>query len=510
MRRTRTFLRVAAVACLVVASLPWAASPSYAIRVPETLFRLLRLTGDLTERSLPFAATDLGVTWRGSGTPAVRMSDDGESWTGWRTVSESEDMFDPATGTHYSELIDGRDARRVQVKWGTGLAVINTDDGPLRTVKLLRSLFAATGQPPVISRAEWGANESLRRGAPAFSRVKKIFVHHAVTPNRDSDPAATMRGMLAYHVQARGWDDIGYNFVIDRSGRIYEGRFARSYAPGEVPTGENPGGFGVVGAHTADVNTGSMGVAVLGNTNTAAPTAATMGGLTDLLSWHADRHGINPLTSDAYVNEATGATGSFPNIAGHLDSPFASTSCPGRHLYSRLPELRNAVESAIAARSPQSAPSMPTGARVAGSSPSDAMPDVTGDVSRTAVRVDVTFGGGLVPRTVSAAPAGGSFTVGDGSYGGIPLAPGSYSVTAVAFDAAGRASPAAPGGSFTVQGGGLLEGLLAALLSPGPTAASSTSSAGPSSGDPVGTTSGDPVGDTVRALAGIIGGLLAD
>ena len=85
---------------------------------------------------------------------------------------------------------------------------------------------------------------------PEYVPVKKIIVHHTVTSNSDPDPAATVRSIYYYHAVSLGWGDIGYNFLIDRQGRIYEGRY---------------GGNAVVGGHALTWNYGSVGIAALGN-----------------------------------------------------------------------------------------------------------------------------------------------------------------------------------------------------------------------------------------------------
>ncbi|HEY3240228.1 MAG TPA: peptidoglycan recognition family protein, partial [Acidimicrobiia bacterium] len=144
-----------------------------------------------------------------------------------------------------------------------------------------------------------------------------------------------------YHVKGNGWNDIGYNFLVDASGRIYEGRYARPYGAGESPTGEDAGGRGVIGAHAKGFNVGSVGVAMLGDFSGAAqPTGPAIDSLVRLLAWKADRHGIDPHGADAYTR-SDGSQVAFPNLAGHRD--VGQTACPGDRLYERLPEVRDRV-----------------------------------------------------------------------------------------------------------------------------------------------------------------------
>lgn len=365
----KIFVRTATVLVLIGGMMPLVTSTSYAWRVPRTLHEVVRasqsasgavLGPGLLQRALPFAATDLGVTWKGSGPPpSLRTSSDGVNWTTWKRVTESIDMFDPRTGTHFSDLLAGRDARLAQIaqadsvqQGSLALAVINTRDGPLRSVRLERTAVAATSQPAVISRRAWGADESIRKGQPGFAPIKKIFVHHTVTPN-NADPAATMRAIYTYHVQARGWEDIGYNFLIDSRGNTYEGRYSRPYSSGETPTGEDSAGRGVVGAHTEGQNVGSTGIALLGDAESRAPSKAAIDALVNAVAWKAGRNGIDPTGSDRYGGE------SFPNVSGHRDSPSASTECPGAHLYSTLPSVRERAKQMIG--SPRGAGGGPLG-----------------------------------------------------------------------------------------------------------------------------------------------------
>jgi hypothetical protein len=203
-------------------------------------------------------------------------------------------------------------------------------------------------EPPVITRAQWGADESIRKNNQKYAPITKLFVHHTVTSpdGPDPDPAATVRAIYAYHVEGNGWDDIGYNFLIDAQGRVYEGRWARNYAPGETPTGEDLNENGVVGAHVLNHNVGSAGVAMLGDFDNYQPTAAAQATLVKLMAWKADRHGIDVMGSDPYTT-SEGAVEYFPNLAGHRDA--GQTECPGGLLYPLLPDIREKVAAQVTA-----------------------------------------------------------------------------------------------------------------------------------------------------------------
>ena len=185
--------------------------------------------------------------------------------------------------------------------------------------------LAVGAPPPVITRAQWGADESLRGHGADFAPIRRAIVHHTVTATNEPDPAGRVRAIYHYHVVNRRWSDIAYNFLVDGEGRIYEGRWARSYGPGEVHDGEDGGGRGVVGAHARGHNTGSLGIAVLGTYNgQAGPTDAALNAVAVLVAWKLGPRGIDPRSPGAFV--------------GHRD--VVATGCPGDGVHQRLPALR--------------------------------------------------------------------------------------------------------------------------------------------------------------------------
>jgi hypothetical protein len=457
----RRLLRAGTVLALLGALLPLTMSTSYTVTVPGTLHAVVRLGGGTVgpraasaarqpvRGSLPFAATHLGFGWNGTeDPPEIRTSADGRTWSEWAPVRVNEDLSQPEAGSWLSELVLAHHARSIEIRDPFGRAVdvtdINVEDGPRRTVVVERGAQAATAGPRVVTRAEWGANESIRKPGRSFSRVQKLFVHHTVT-DANADPVQQLQAMYAYHVQTRGWDDIGYNFLIDRNGTVYEGRWARDYAPGEVHGGEDRLGRGVVGAQVEGYNSGTMGVSMMGTYDTAAPSTQAQEGLVRFLAWKADRYGLDPLASNTYVNPGSGLIGTFPNIAGHRDA--GQTACPGQALYNLLPSIRHRVEDLIATTTGTTPPGMPTGVQIRpASATQDTTPAASGAVSRSAVKVDLVFDGTQASsrRVISVTPSGGSFSVGDDDYQATGLAEDRYSVRAVAYDAGGRASEAAP------------------------------------------------------------------
>ena len=196
--------------------------------------------------------------------------------------------------------------------------------------------------PRIVTRAEWGADESIRTSARAFTPIRKLIVHHTASANNPNDPAAIVRLIYQDHVIDRGFADIGYNFVIDHRGNIYEGRWARTYGAGEVHDGENADGLGVVAAHALGVNAGSCGVCLIGDFTSARPTNAAINSLIRLLAWKASRHRIDAWKTDPYTT-LFGGSQTFPNICGHRD--VNPTVCPGSGLERQLDGVRGSVSS---------------------------------------------------------------------------------------------------------------------------------------------------------------------
>jgi hypothetical protein len=196
---------------------------------------------------------------------------------------------------------------------------------PLRRVSVADS-------PPVIPRASWRANEAIRRAPPIYApSIQLAVVHHTAGTNSytAAQSAAIVRGIEIYHVQGNGWNDIGYNFLVDKYGQVFEGRY------GGVDRN-------VVGAHAEGFNTGSVGIALLGNYNSAAPTAAALRSLTKLIAWRLDVAHVDPLSSTTFVSGgnakfAAGVPVSLRAVSGHRDTGF--TDCPGAKLYAKLASI---------------------------------------------------------------------------------------------------------------------------------------------------------------------------
>jgi hypothetical protein len=295
--------------------------------------------------SSPARTFDLvGVHWRGQGSVQFRTHATGGRWSAWRVAApEAEDLPDA-----------GSSEQRAEGGWQIGNPYwVGPSDGIRYRVRgrvsRLRAYFVSSpadglpprrlsiaGSPPIIPRLSWGADEKIRRAAPTYaSSVAFAVVHHTAGSNSytASQSAAIVRAIEVYHVKGNGWNDIGYNFLVDRYGQVFEGRF------GGVERN-------VIGAHAEGFNTGSVGVAVLGTYGSAAPPAAAQTALANLLAWRLDVAHVDPLST---LTWQSGGNPRFPAgtpvflraISGHRDTGF--TTCPGNALYARLGAIATQV-----------------------------------------------------------------------------------------------------------------------------------------------------------------------
>ncbi len=193
--------------------------------------------------------------------------------------------------------------------------------------------------PPIITRAQWGADESRRKSGQVYdSTVTKLIVHHTGTPNDVTNYAGLCRSIYANEVGGE-YIDIAYNWLIDPHGNIYEGRWARNYASGQPHTGESSGG-NVRGGHALYHNTKTIGIALMGNYDLVQPPAPMIDALVTLLAWKCARWGIDPLGRGTYV-ASNGAVENLFNICGHRDT--GQTDCPGNNVEPMLPAIRQQV-----------------------------------------------------------------------------------------------------------------------------------------------------------------------
>jgi N-acetylmuramoyl-L-alanine amidase/FlgD Ig-like domain len=299
------------------------------------------------ERALAAAAPSfelVGLHWRGSGSVSFSTRSLAGSWSAWHGAApEAEDAPD---------VTNAEAARTANWRLGSPYWTGASDGIRYRLhgrVTGLRAYFVRSkavavpprtlsiaGSPLIVPRLGWSANERIRRHPPRYAPALRLaIVHHTAGSNSYSraQSPAIVRAIEIYHVLGNGWDDIGYNFLVDKYGQIFEGRY---------------GGIdrNVVGAHAQGFNTGSVGVALMGTYTSTKPTAAALRSLEALLAWRLDLAHVNPRGTLTYLSGGNPRFGAgvpvfLRTISGHRDTGF--TTCPGYALYRQLPNIAIAV-----------------------------------------------------------------------------------------------------------------------------------------------------------------------
>lgn len=301
------------------------------------------------------AITGVSMSWTGgSDAPAavVRALVDGV----WGpdidvTGDHGHGPEDPSGRTHGPPvMIDGAEAYWVAPGVGDDLRLHELPAGD-RSLSLAADLsyFEPIPGLRVYERSSWTdrarkdtidctiGSSVLGLGCRSDVGLRHGVVHHTVNDNGYSEASvpSMLRGIQGYHMDTRGWDDIGYNFVIDRFGRVWH---ARAGDPNEP----------ITGGHTLGLNTESVGVSVLGTFTSADVPEAVVQAIGMFMGWKLGRHGVDPLgttivrsNGGSYADR--GEMVEVQNLSGHRDNQ--QTSCPGSKLYGRLDEIRaNAAE----------------------------------------------------------------------------------------------------------------------------------------------------------------------
>jgi len=314
---------------------------------------------------IPVEATVVGLSWGENEPPAVawvRATDNGTDWGPWVQLEADQDHG--PDGAEATRSVTGTDpvyvgkAEAVQFRVegptegleadyvetaGRNLNLIQKVQHFLKRLTFLRSnpAQAQPDQPAIVPRSEWGGDQCLNGAHPDRSyvdRIRLVFVHHtSVSAAANAYTADEVKDRIyaicAYHVNVRGWDDIGYNYVIDRFGTIYEGR---------------GGGLDVQGAHTKGFNSYSAGVAFLGYYQDVPPSPEAQQAFESLATWILDVNHVDPLSTTTVVSLGSpkfeeGVSVTLPVIAGHRDTGV--TACPGNANYALLPTYRQTVAS---------------------------------------------------------------------------------------------------------------------------------------------------------------------
>ncbi len=298
------------------------------------------------QADFPFHA--IAPHWGGDGDPSalveMQFSDDGASWSDPVTVGTANDDAGQSDreGRNFGRLVVlGTGANYVQYRAldangdpaglpSLAFTYIDATDGPSIDDVYAAALAEPTIEPPpIISRAGWGANERYRHEdrrlsrpliwPPEYLTVEHVIIHHSATPNFQ-DPLTTLRSIYYYHAVEREWGDIGYNYLVDWQGNVYEGRF---------------GGDNVIGGHAFRYARGSSGICTIGNFMDEEPTAEALAALIWITAWVS--RDLDPWGTARFHQRSN-----FPTIASHRDC-FPRELCPGDMLYADLDYIRGVV-----------------------------------------------------------------------------------------------------------------------------------------------------------------------
>lgn len=293
----------------------------------------------------------------------LRTGPDGRQWGPWQVVAHNHDWTLPDDPDTVGDmvLVPSQDVRHrfVQVRVALSreaapatphlreltLVVIDSTAGPT-TAELLARLpqdapdVAADGfpKPPVLPREGAGGwcdePECVYTDGLEYYPVSHLILHHTVTSNDLlADYAPIVRAIWRFHTFSRGWGDIGYNYLVDPYGNIFEG---------------HRGGDDVVGTHASGANTGSMGVAAIGDFGTFTPHGTQVDAVVNLFSWKADQRDINVFESSSAL---PGIAWGLPHLMGHRDA-YGTTECPGDRAHSLIPSIRDRIAANLGLVSP--------------------------------------------------------------------------------------------------------------------------------------------------------------
>ena len=263
----------------------------------------------------------------------VRIQRSDGTWSDWRGLHVDHHVpYTPGAPTHFNPVLIPGIAfdLRTENPADADFLHISTRNTSATSPALLGSSEDDEPLPLIdgfiIPRANWGADEDFRHleqnpenvvgWPPSYREIKRVIVHHTETEFGWDNPADVVRAIYFYHAVTLGWTDIGYNFLIDVYGNVYEGRY---------------GGPGVVGGHALEYNPGSIGIALIGSFDDEWPPVAAQEALVRLIRTRASQ--IDPAAAADWLD-----WGDVPNICGHGD--VIATDCPGTDLQSVLPAIR--------------------------------------------------------------------------------------------------------------------------------------------------------------------------
>ncbi len=264
----------------------------------------------------------------------IRFSNNGVAWSEYQQVKKDphaddiyeltrSDLIYADANTNYIQLkAKNSQLNNINISDISLLISAPSNDGSIRSYT--NSTYRDGCElPDFQSRTDWCSSGECPIGGGVETDVTHLIVHHSAGTNASSNWPAVVRSIWHYHVDTRGWDDIGYNWLIDANGVLYQGRLDD-----------------IRGAHMCGHNTGTMGICVLGNFQNDDPTDDALATLYGLLAWKSNQKSLDPLATTYHASSGK----NLKTISGHKDgcSP-GYTECPGNQFHPELPNVRNEV-----------------------------------------------------------------------------------------------------------------------------------------------------------------------
>jgi len=384
----------------------------------------------------------------------LRTSADAVAWSAWRPAAADEDMADTEKNEWYSSpslvspsaqyaqyrvWLDNGDPDAVR---SIGITLLDVSDlnaspvsrllndlgGALSDIARSGEARAAVGATKILTRQDWGADESMMQWSPQYQKQQtKAVIHHTVTDDGGSNVAATIRSIYYFHAVTRGWGDIGYNYLVDKFGNIWTGR---------------QGGDHVIGGHAYGWNDGAFGVAAIGDYTTTAPSSALQGAIANLISLKFSQYGITDAFGASYfVHKEQRSDGTWvdvagtpPNIQGHRNANYivgqngGQTECPGNQTYNMMDGLKRITQAALDGgytQLVQLAPALPRGTFPGASL---VIPTTVTNRGRTAIPAGTAVSYQILKSGAVVLPQGGSAPL------PVSLAPGLSTIVNVPFN----------------------------------------------------------------------------
>jgi hypothetical protein len=289
----------------------------------------------------------VGMRWRGTAEPAIslRVRRPGRGWSRWQEVDAHADHNpDPDSGERVagsSDPIWVGSGDAVQYRLSERVADLRLHFVNVGRYAHARVRAAQDPEPDFVRRSEWGASQCPPRQKPLYGTVKAAIVHHTVSLNdyTPEEAPAIVLAICRYHRNSNGWNDIGYNALVDKYGVLYEGRAGGLDRP-------------VVGAQAQGFNSETAGIASIADHTTVEAGPETLAAMARYIRWKLGVH-LQPLSGKVTLTSAGGSESRYAagahvtvdRVIGHRD--VGRTACPGNLLYPQIAELRTMVATGV-------------------------------------------------------------------------------------------------------------------------------------------------------------------